>query len=107
MDKQRGQAHHQGAGRFEFRVRIVYYGRLSSRLHTTFFQWRGCCRSRTCVRPRWDARHSTLIISDERCAAEITSTVAADIVHDFLSMFVSSEPPKRANLPDRWRKDEL
>ncbi|KAH0838131.1 arginase family-domain-containing protein [Lanmaoa asiatica] len=39
--------------------------------------------------------------------AEITATAAADIVHDFLSMFMSFEPPKPANLPGPWPRDEL
>lgn len=53
-----------------------------------------------------DARHSTLMITDEGCIAEITAIVAADIVHDFLSMFMSYEPPKFVNLPGQPR-DEL
>ncbi|KAF8846159.1 arginase deacetylase [Paxillus ammoniavirescens] len=39
--------------------------------------------------------------------AEITGTAAADIVHDFLSMFMSQGPPKPANLPGMWLRDEL
>ncbi|KAF8560154.1 Arginase/deacetylase [Imleria badia] len=38
--------------------------------------------------------------------AEITAIAAADIVHDFLSMLMYSEPPKPANLPSR-SMDEL
>ena len=48
-----------------------------------------------------------LVISDEIRTAEITATAAADIVHDFLSMFMSSEPPKPTNLPGTWLRDEL
>ncbi|KAF9245904.1 arginase family-domain-containing protein [Melanogaster broomeanus] len=39
--------------------------------------------------------------------AEITGTAAADIAHDFLSMFMSQEPPRPANLPGMWPRDEL
>ncbi|KAG9314170.1 arginase family-domain-containing protein [Chiua virens] len=39
--------------------------------------------------------------------AEITGTAAADIVHDFLSMFVSSKPPKTVVLPGARPRDEL
>ncbi|KAG8219622.1 arginase deacetylase [Butyriboletus roseoflavus] len=38
--------------------------------------------------------------------AEITATAAADIVHDFLSMFTSSGLPRAANLPGQWPRDK-
>lgn len=37
-----------------------------------------------------DLRH---VLNDDN-AAEITGIAAADIVHDFLSMFLTQEPPK-------------
>ncbi|KAL4070739.1 arginase deacetylase [Scleroderma citrinum] len=41
--------------------------------------------------------------------AEVTSTTAADLVHDFLNLLVSDVPPKPPVLPAGWRatKDEL
>ncbi|EGN99986.1 hypothetical protein SERLA73DRAFT_106914 [Serpula lacrymans var. lacrymans S7.3] len=39
--------------------------------------------------------------------AEITGIAAADIVHDFLSMFLSHEPPTSPAYPGRMPKDEL
>jgi len=35
--------------------------------------------------------------------AEITGIAAADFVHDFLSMFMSKEPPK---MPVHWPKKD-
>ncbi|KAG6332774.1 hypothetical protein ID866_6319 [Astraeus odoratus] len=39
--------------------------------------------------------------------AEITGTIAADIIHDILSLLVSPEPPKPPKLPGGWPRDEL
>lgn len=39
--------------------------------------------------------------------AEITGTAAADLVHDFLSMFMSQLPPTPHALPGSWPRDEL
>ncbi|KAG2338363.1 Arginase/deacetylase [Suillus weaverae] len=39
--------------------------------------------------------------------AEITGTAAADLVHDFLSMFMSQSPPTPHALPGSWSRDEL
>lgn len=64
------------------------------------------------VAPAYDHGRAVAILLggssfDEGCVAEITATAAADIVHDFLSMFVSSKPPKPASLPGMWSRDEL
>jgi agmatinase len=39
--------------------------------------------------------------------ADITAIAAADIVHDFLSLFVSAEPPKPRSERRLRRADEL
>lgn len=42
---------------------------------------------------------SLMIDANERDIAEVTGILAADIAHDFLSMFMSEKPPN-ANRPD-------
>ena len=61
------------------------------------------------LEPRWFAK--TLLLHPPYslvppCAAEITGIAAADIVHDFLSMLLSSKPPTPHSL-FAPAKDEL
>ena len=100
MDEQRSQAHHQRVGWLEFRVRTLKIELFSD--FTVLLEAQTLLKLP--LRMTMVGRMSFIWqFSDEINVAEITATVAADIVHDILSMFVSFAPPK----PARWLRDEF
>jgi Arginase family len=105
VDDARGEAHHPRSRRPQFHVRCF-----RPAFFFLFSQQLTCEMMRVCHAfislPSSGA--DVVEVAPAYDHADITSIAAADIVHDFLSLFVSAEPPKlRDERQARKAKDEL